>query len=322
METRANHVLIGAFTLAIVAFALLFGLWASKYTSKSDWSDYQVRFTEAVTGLSTGGMVQYNGISVGNVRALSLAPEDPRIVVAHIRIQGDAPVREDTVARLALTGLTGIAFIQLSGGHPDSPRLKRQPGQALPLIRSEESALQKLMSSSEDIATTVSEVLWRVRRLLSAENVERFANTLTHIDQFTQTIAEQREQIRALIDHASAASEKLAQVLASADTTVARIDRSVARIDSSVIEALPQLTQDLSQTLKQMEAFTRRADVMLADNEGALASFGSEGLSQLGPTLQELRTLIRDLGRLSGRLENNPTRFLLGGDQPEEYKPK
>lgn len=322
METRANHVLIGAFTLAVAAFALLFGLWASKYTGESAWRDYEVRFTEAVTGLSEGGMVQYNGINIGNVRDLSLAPEDPRIVVAQIRIQADAPVREDTVARLALTGLTGIAFIQLSGGSPDSPPLAAQPGRDLPLIRSEESALQKLMSSSEDIATTASEVLLRLRNLLSAENAQRITNTLASVDAFTQAVAGEREQIGTLIRNASAASEKLSQVLTNADAAIDRLDRSLTRIDDSLIESLPQITQDLSQALHQLESLTGRADAMLAENEEALASFGGEGLSQLGPTLLELRTLIRDLSRLSGRLESNPTRFLLGRDQPEEYEPR
>lgn len=322
METRAHHVLIGTFTLVVLAIALLFGLWASKYTSDSAWRDYEVRFTEAVTGLSNGGMVQYNGIIVGNVRALSLAREDPRIVVAQIRIRADAPVRENTVARLALTGLTGIAFIQLSGGSPDSPPLKARPGQHLPLIQSEASALQKLMSSSEDLATTTSEVLLRLRNLLSEENAERITNTLANVDDFTRTIATEGEQISGLIASASLASEKLAQVLASADATVKRIDQSVERIDQSLIESLPKITQDLSQALEQVEALTRRADAMLAENEDALASYGSEGLSQLGPTLQELRRLIRDLGRLSSRLERNPAAFLLGGDQPEEYEPK
>ena len=52
METRANYVLIGAFTLAAAAFMLLFGLWAAKYTSDKDWRYYDVVFDEAVTGLT------------------------------------------------------------------------------------------------------------------------------------------------------------------------------------------------------------------------------------------------------------------------------
>ncbi|HBK55585.1 MAG TPA: MCE family protein [Xanthomonadales bacterium] len=322
METRANHVLIGAFTLAVAGFALVFGLWASKYTSDNAWRDYQVRFSEAVTGLSIGGMVQYNGIQIGNVTSLTLAPEDPRIVVARIRIRAETPVREDTVARLALTGLTGIAFIQLGGGSPDSPPLTAREGQELPLIRSEESALSKLMSSSEDIATTASEVLLRVRNLLSDENAARIGRTLANVDALSEAIAGQREDIADTIAHARLASERLSRLLAQAETTLARIETSVGTVDGSLIAALPELTDDLRATLDRMHSLSQRADRMLAENEDALASFGNEGLSQLGPTLVELRQLIRDLGRIGARLETDPSGFLLGGDQPKEYRPK
>ena len=74
METKANYVLIGAFTLGVVAFALLFALWAARWSSQQAWDVYDVVFNEAVTGLSEGGTVQYNGIAVGTVEDLSLMP--------------------------------------------------------------------------------------------------------------------------------------------------------------------------------------------------------------------------------------------------------
>ena len=61
METRANYVLIGAFTL-IASIALLgFALWAAKYSSDRSWNEFDVVFREPVTGLTEGSSVQYNG---------------------------------------------------------------------------------------------------------------------------------------------------------------------------------------------------------------------------------------------------------------------
>ena len=37
METKANYVLIGAFTLAVAVAMLLFGLWAAKYSTARNW---------------------------------------------------------------------------------------------------------------------------------------------------------------------------------------------------------------------------------------------------------------------------------------------
>jgi phospholipid/cholesterol/gamma-HCH transport system substrate-binding protein len=74
METKANYVLIGAFTILTAVLLLLFGLWAAKYSSEKNWQQYQLIYTEPVTGLSDGSAVQYNGIAVGPEEPLNLAP--------------------------------------------------------------------------------------------------------------------------------------------------------------------------------------------------------------------------------------------------------
>lgn len=315
METKANHVLIGAFTLAVSAGLLLFALWAAKYASESSWAEYDVVFREAVTGLSVGGIVQYNGITVGSVRHLSLAPDDPGRVIARIRVGADTPVLRDTTARLALTGLTGVAFIQLSGGSPGSPRLLAREDEPVPVIVAEESALQKLFASSEDIAIAASEVLVRLRNILSDENAARIATTLSNIDAVTTTIAAEREDIGALIRSAREASERL-------EGSLRRFDRLATALDENLTDELPQLLGNLRRTMTQVDSLTRRADAILAENHEALASFGSQGLTQVGPTLAELRELLRELTRISARLEDNPAAFLLGRDQPKEFSPR
>ena len=74
METKANYVLIGVFTLVVAVFGLLFALWAANYSSEKEWRNYRVIFDEPVTGLAEGSNVRYNGITVGTIDSLSLAP--------------------------------------------------------------------------------------------------------------------------------------------------------------------------------------------------------------------------------------------------------
>src|SRR5690625_1544984 len=126
METRANHVLIGVFTL-IGALVLVFGaLWSSRWASNSQWQQLEVHFLQPVSGLSAGSEVEYNGIKMGTVRDLRLSPSDPGRVIAIMDLDEQAPLREDTTARLAGHGLTGVSDIPLRGGSPDSPA--RTPG--------------------------------------------------------------------------------------------------------------------------------------------------------------------------------------------------
>lgn len=321
METRANHVLIGAFTLALGLGVLLFALWASKYQSEAAWRDYEVIFREAVSGLSVGGVVQYNGIKVGDVRDLRLAPQDPRQVIARIRVRAGTPIKTDTQAKLTLTGLTGITLIQLTGGSPAAALLEPEPGQEVAVIVADESALQKLLTSTEDIAATASNVLVRIDRVLSDENMERVGRIVANVETLSDALAGERDSIASLIADASKAAAGLRTATAAAEAGFRRFDGTLEGIDQSLVARLPELVQRLDRSLAAIEAVGLRADAVLAENRAALASFGQQGLAQVGPAVTELRALLRELTRLSQQLRDEPGSLLRGG-QTREFSPK
>jgi phospholipid/cholesterol/gamma-HCH transport system substrate-binding protein len=308
METKANYVLIGAFTLLTAVLLLLFGLWAAKYSSEKNWQQYQVIFTEPVTGLSEGSAVQYNGIAVGTVETLNLAPKDPRQVVALLKLRADAPVKVDTRAKLSITGLTGVPFIQLTGGSPNAPALASGDRDEIPVIRAEASALQ-------NIADTANRLVSRMDEVLSEENVKRIADTLAHLESMTGAIADQREDLRALLINARESSEQLSKTLATTN-------RAVEDVDRELVDKLPGLVSKLDTTLTHLDSAAGGANTILSENRAAISSFANDGLSQLGPTLGELRSLVRDLRRISDHLEGGPARYILGHDAPKECEPK
>jgi phospholipid/cholesterol/gamma-HCH transport system substrate-binding protein len=308
METRANHVLIGLFTLIIALLAVLFALWAANWTSNRNYDNYDVVFTEAVTGLSTGGIVQYNGINVGEVRRLSLDPKDPRKVVARIRLSSETPVKVDTKAKLAFVGLTGVAQIQLTGGLPESPRLEGTPDRPVPVITTEPSALQNVALAASDIAE-------RVRLILSDENIERISKTLDDVNQLSGTLASEKQDIAALIAN-------LRQASAEINVTMKKVQGSVDTIDREVVAQMPAMIEKLDRTLANLDKATGNANAILGDNRQSIADFSQNGLGQVGPTLAELRVLVRDLRRVTSRLDQNPAGYLTGSTQPEEFEPK
>lgn len=308
METKANYVLIGAFTIIVSVFLLLFALWAAKYSSEKTWREYAVIFNEPVTGLSEGSSVQYNGISVGTVETLRLAPDDPRRVLAKLRLQADTPVKADTRAKITMPSLTGTPIIQLTGGSPGSPSLADVDNREIPVIQTEASALQ-------NIADTANRLVARMDQVLSEDNVKRVANTLANIESMTGAIADQREDLRALIINARQSSEQLA-------VTLKTTNRALEDVDRELVRKLPGLIGKLDSTLGKLDSAATGANGILTENRAAISSFANDGLAQLGPTLAELRMLVRDLRRISDRLDNNPTRYLLGRDAPKEFEPK
>ncbi len=308
METKANYVLIGAFTLLVAIFLLLFGLWAAKYSSERTWQEYEVVFNEAVTGLSVGSPVQYNGISVGSITDLSLAPDDPRQVLARIRVDSKTPIKTDTRAKLAMTSLTGPTIIQLSGGTPQSPALDTVDQRQIPIIQTTPSALQ-------NIADTSSRIVDRLDKLLDSRNVESIGGTLQNLEALSAALADEKEGLPALI---TSARDSVQRLEATLDTTNA----TIARIDQGVVDQLPPLLEKLDTTLVKLNSAAGNADAMLGENRAAINSFTNDGLAQLGPTLAELRSLIRDLRRMTDRLDSGAGRYLTGRGAPKEYEPE
>jgi phospholipid/cholesterol/gamma-HCH transport system substrate-binding protein len=307
METKANHVLIGAFTILITVLAVVFALWAANYSSSKQWDQYEVVFSEAVTGLGTGGIVQYNGINVGEVTKLRLDPKDPRKVIARIRLQADTPVKVDTKAKLAFVGLTGVAQIQLTGGLPESPRLLPTPEEPIPRIPTTPSALQNLSAAADDIVE-------RIRAILSDENVARISGTLDDLHQLSSSVAGQKQDIAELI-------KNLREVSVNLNKTLVKANGSLDSIDQNVVKNLPELIKKLDATLANLEQASKNANSVIGDNRAAISDFSQNGLGQVGPTLAELRVLVRDLRRVSSRLDRNPAGYATGRTHPEEFSP-
>ena len=307
METRANHVLIGLFTIIVTLLAVFFALWAANYTSNRNWDDYDVIFEEAVTGLGTGGTVQYNGITVGEVRKLSLDPRDPRRVIARIRLAADTPVKIDTKAKLAFLGLTGVAQIQLSGGLPESPRLLPTPERKVPVIATQPSALQNIAEAANDIAE-------RLRQILSDDNVKRISVTLDNLDKLSTGLADQKDGVAALVKDLRGVSIELNATLAKAQGTLGTVDKGLTE--------LPAVMKKLDRTLAQFEAVGGNANALIGENRKSIAGFTQDGLTQVGPTLNDLRIVLRDLRRVVAGLDRNPGGYITGRTRPEEFDPQ
>jgi phospholipid/cholesterol/gamma-HCH transport system substrate-binding protein len=312
METRAHHVLIGLFTVIVVAAALLFALWLAKSSADKQFSDYQIVFNEAVSGLSTGSAVQYNGIKVGDVTQLKLDPQDPRKVLAWIRLGGDTPVRQDTHAKLALTGVTGLAVIQLSGGSPQSPPLEGKDGN-LPLIVADPSPLSRILANGEDLVVNINEVVTRVSTLLSPENMDRIGRTLDHLDKATGAIADQRDDIRQLLQQLALASKH-------ANDTLAQTDQLLHNANGLVDNQARATLDNAKNAMASLERSSANIDRLLSDNRAAING-GLQGFSELGPALHELRDAAGSLRSISRRLDDNPAGFLLGRDRNKEFVP-
>ena len=305
MEPRAHHVLIGLFTVLMVAAGLAFALWLSNASSDQELRDYDVIFNEAVSGLSKGSVVQYSGIKVGDVISLRLDPQDPRKVRAHIRVDANTPIKQDTQARLSITGITGAALIQLHGGSPASPILESQGNQRVEII-ADPSPLSRLMANGEDLVVSVTRLIDRANQLFSGDNIGRISRTLANIEQTSASVADQRDELRQALQQMSTASQEAAELMRNANQLLSGQGREA--LDSA------------SRLMTSLERSSNTIEQLLTDNRSALDG-GMQGVAELGPTIIELRETLGSLRSFARRLEEDPAGYLLRSDTIKEFQP-
>ncbi len=151
METRAPFALIGAFVLAAIIAVFGFVYWLNSTGGVGPRKTYHVQFEGSVPGLLVGAAVLFNGIRVGEVTELGLAPENPRRVNATISVAAATPVRADTRVGLEFQGLTGVPVVALEGGAIGSnsgevPTLIAEPGAGQSMTQAARDALRRVDS--------------------------------------------------------------------------------------------------------------------------------------------------------------------------------
>ncbi|SDU22807.1 MlaD family protein [Halopseudomonas salegens] len=312
METRAHHIVIGLFTVLGALAAIVFAIWLSNASTQRDQQYYTVIFNEAVTGLSRGSAVQYSGIRIGDISELRLDADDPRRVIARIRVDADVPIKIDTRARLSFTGITGSSVIELSQGDPESPRLSGQNGED-PVIIASPSPISTLLANGEDLVTNINQLVSSARSIFSEENTARISNTLSAVEQASTSIADQGDNLGELISELTLVTRQAGETLNHTSELMASANQLLNNQGQHTLDGAEEALESIARTSKALEQ-------MVDDNSDALSS-GLQGLAQLEPAINELRGSLTSLRSITRRLDDNPSRFLLGRDSMEEFEP-
>ncbi len=293
METRANYVLIGAFTLAVVLGIFGFVYWFQNIGGSGERAFYRVQFEGSVSGLRTGASVLFNGIKVGEVTELKLDPLRPKQVVAGISVDKNVAIRNDTEISLEFQGLTGISALSLKGGDPSQPPLigAKTAKDQMPTMIAPPGATQDVTAAARDALRKVQELI--------EENQKAIKTALANIETFTATLARN--------------SDHIDSTLASIDKFTGSLGRNSDRIDK-IIAGLQNMTGgedgksgDINEAARSIKA--------LADNLDKRAAELSVDIGRLAKT--GTRTL-STIDKAAKNFDANPSRIIWGGSPPDE----
>lgn len=167
METDKHYFFEGLFIIGIVIAAAIFAVWLGSPGSRDDVI-YRIHFPESVSGLSVGDQVKYRGVDVGTVKSIMIDPDNSRLVLVEVRLRNATPVMTDTRASLALKGLTGAVYVELSGGDPAAQTLlAATPPGKVPEIPSEKTGLKAMLDELPKLVAKFSALEDQVKKVVT-----------------------------------------------------------------------------------------------------------------------------------------------------------
>jgi ABC-type transporter Mla subunit MlaD len=344
---RTNEWKLGLFVVTAVV-AMFFALvWLGQNRSGREVIQAHTYVGESVQGLEVGSPVKFNGVTIGTVARIGVAPDRKHVsiglsiytdVLAALGLRrkeeqdrADVPFVPDGVrAQLASAGITGVKYVEILWleAPPPLPELPFVVPQAyipsMPsTLKSVEDTARKLMDDLPRMQAEVEGLLHDARRFLRDVDApavsRRTQDTLARID---TTLAELN--VKDL-------SRRVGRLLSSGDETLHSAGHLIERADGTS-QSLQKLLVDLQVTSSALRDALHDADIgrttaSVRDGVGTVAGASRDvgaiseearaalvSVRQAADALAELsRSLERDPGSvIHGRTPEAPMR---GGDR-------
>ncbi|UVK52657.1 MCE family protein [Mesorhizobium sp. AR02] len=265
METRANYVIVGIFTLVAILAAFAFVYWTAAIGDRGETTLLRVRIPGSASGLGPGSLVLFNGVKVGVVKRVYLDLDNPTVAIADTQVDRLTPITKSTQADLGLANLTGQANIELKGADPKEVKLLDQAekeGKVAEIVANP-SAVTNLLQTAQNIFTRADKVLTELEGFTkdvrgpltqTVQNVQTFSDALAKnsdgIDKFLSSVS-------ALSDELKGVSGKLDGTLKAAEGLLNAVDRDKIK---SIVANVDTVTANLKQTSQQLDGVIKNVD--------------------------------------------------------------
>ncbi len=263
MESKVNYTLVGIFVLLLLAGLITFVYWLGKYGYKQEHDYYFVYMTESVSGLSAEASVKYRGVDVGIVERMRLNPDNSEEVELLLKLRHGTQIKVDTKATLKSFGMTGLAFVELTGGHKDAPLLKGNG--KIPVILSAPSTFARLDDSLTILAQKLARGLDKIDRLLSDQNLENVAEILSEMKALTTDIRLQLQGFQHLVDSSMVMEKGISQAFVKVESAALGVEKMARNLEHGYADPDREMLNLIRQNLESFHRLLSELDILVGD---------------------------------------------------------
>ncbi|WFL78089.1 MlaD family protein [Altererythrobacter arenosus] len=315
METRANHLWVGAVTLVLLALLAGFIVWLARL-GQGEQKEYDILFQQSVSGLANGSEVSFAGVPVGQVREIRLYERDPEFVRVRIAVKEEVPILVGTTATIQ-GSFTGVSTILLDGARAGAPPITCETTacpEGMPVIPPKDGGLNALLSDAPLLLERLATLTERLTELLSDENQASIAGILRNTDKMTASLAEASPQLERTM-------AELQVTLREASEALDAFEKVTLSTDKMLNKEGANLADQLRETLKSANSAAKSLSLTLEDTRPAARQLSDSTLPAAEAALQDLRATSKALRNVTEKLENQGAGSLLKGQTLPDYEP-
>jgi phospholipid/cholesterol/gamma-HCH transport system substrate-binding protein len=321
METKSNHILVGAVTLLLLALLAAFTIWLTR-AGDGKKKDYDIFFQQSVNGLAKGSGVTFSGVPVGQIKEIKLWEPDPEFVRVRISIDTKVPMLQGTVATINGVGFTGVSEIQLDGAVKGAPPITcptEDPKSAcpagVPVIPTKPGALGELLNNAPLLLERLSTLTERLTNILSDKNQESIEKILDNVEGLSGSLSKQAPDLQAAIKESRST---LAKAGDAADQLTLMAKSANVLLDG---EGKP-LMAELRRTLASANGSLSALEVTLKNANPAIENLNTQTLPEVNQLARDLRQLSGSLKTVTERLDQDGVSSLVSAPALPDYEGK
>lgn len=271
METRANYVIVGVFTLVTVLAAFGFVWWTAGFGDRGEVATLRFRIHGSASGLVRGSVVLFNGVKVGDVTRVYIDVSNPSVAIADAQVDRLTPVTRSTQADVGLAGLTGQANIEMRGGNPDQPNLLdlAEAEGTVAELTANPSAVANLLENAQSLFQRADAVLLQLEGF-AADARGPLTETLKNVERFSAALGDNADNIDEFLASVGSLSQSLTAVSGRLESTLTAVEDLIAAVDRDQVKA----------TVANVEQFTARLSAASTDLESIMRGV-EEGVASI-----------------------------------------
>lgn len=325
MERKANYALIGTFVLVSLAALLAFTAWLSNAQFDKKFDNYEISFRGGVQGLSEGTEVRFNGLKVGDINELRIDPNDNNSVIVDIQVESNTPVDFESVGRMEPLGLTGLNYIQIIPGGPNSRLIKNSTDKDPFRLKGEASRIDLLLGSGGTVMESSQAALARINAVMTPEAIMDFHEILNNLKVITNNFVDLKvdpEIFNRTMQSIEQASSDVSLAADAVDLAAKDFDVLIETDVRTVLDRSKISMEKLDKTLVAIEALSKDSNQLITDGRDAINRLSNSGLIDLEETIDSIRRAVLGLESILINFEQNPTAFIVGVSEEKVELPQ